>query len=171
MQEENAGEKNKESFREWLNTQRSEDAYQQFLAEKKAEIEKEIQKEVDNGKAIYEDGILYNRQMTVLRECRNKNSVIKIPESVTVIEDGAFSSNRNLTSVIFPKSLCYIGYESFEDCTSLKSLTFPKGFKGIYISAFQGCTSLEKVNLPGTLEYLERQAFEGCPGYCKRAVS
>ena len=97
MQEENAGEKNKESFREWSNTQRSEDAYQQFLAEKKAEKEKAIQEKVDKGVAVYKDGVLYNPDMTVLLECcDNEKTSFIVPDTVRVIELNAFSYRSSL---------------------------------------------------------------------------
>ena len=72
---------------------------------------------------------------------------IKIPDSVRVIDDFAFSGCKSLSSVEFPENLFEIGRGAFEDCTSLKSIYIPKVF---YIGdgAFSGCSSLTDIYIP-----------------------
>ena len=56
---------------------------------------------------------------------RNVSS-ITIPNGVTNISDGAFSSCTALTSIDIPNSVTRIGDYAFDGCTSLTSITINK---------------------------------------------
>lgn len=65
---------------------------------------------------------------------------IEIPASVETIEDGAFSSNDNLTTV------------TFEENSQLKT---------IGKSVFRGCHSLKYIEIPANVETIGEEAFSG----------
>ena len=69
---------------------------------------------------------------------RNLNYLkgVAIPNSVTIIEDGAFRECSKLESVTIPNSVTTIGKQAFYDCTNLLSLTIGSGVRFIGIGAF-----------------------------------
>lgn len=62
-----------------------------------------------------------------------------IPDSVTEIEEWAFS-----------------------DCTSIQSIVIPEGVKTIEYSVFSGCTSLESIVIPDSVIAIDEWAFSYC---------
>lgn len=50
-------------------------------------------------------------------------TTISLPNTVTTIDESAFSFNFNLTSIVLPESVTYIGNYAFYNCTSLTSIT------------------------------------------------
>jgi len=63
---------------------------------------------------------------------------VTIPNSVTTIEEGAFSNCTNLNNVTIPSSVTKIGMYAFGTCTSLTSITFAGSIpsSGLVDSAF-----------------------------------
>lgn len=70
-----------------------------------------------------------SRQRDVLNE-------IKLPNSITGIEEGAFRYCANLTSIKIPNSVTSIGAWAFNDCTSLTSIEIPNSVTSIGEWAF-----------------------------------
>ena len=67
-------------------------------------------------------GVLYNKEMTRLLQMPNAFSgSFAIPNTVEYIEDNAFRSCSNLTTVTVPASVTWLS--SFEACSSLKKIT------------------------------------------------
>jgi hypothetical protein len=62
-----------------------------------------------------------------------------IPNSVTEIEEGAFSNCSNLTSIIIPNSVTVIRRIAFYNCDSLTSITIPDSVTEIGETAFSHC--------------------------------
>lgn len=69
------------------------------------------------------DGLLFNKEKTVLIQCpSSKKGSYTIPASVTSIVDWAFYACSNLTSVTIPTSVTSIGSYVFYSCSGLTSI-------------------------------------------------
>ena len=70
------------------------------------------------------DGVLFNKSQTTLIQCPGgKIGSYTIPNSVTTIENEAFTLCTNLTSITIPSSVTNIGSPAFDRCTSLAVIT------------------------------------------------
>lgn len=100
---------------------------------------------------------------------------VVIPETVKYINDKAFASCTNLSSVEFakPENVLYLGYRAFYG-TALKSLDLTgllrqkDSFNVIQPEAFSNCNKLEKVTYTSSVEeisdsvYIPRALFRSC---------
>lgn len=89
-------------------------------------------------------------------------SSVVIPDTVTLIDGGAFYNCKNLTSVVLPVGITSIPYDMFWCCEKLKSVTIPDGVTSIGREAFIGCSSLESIVLPDSLISISDNAFYMC---------
>ena len=71
---------------------------------------------------------------------------VTIPNSITIISNGAFLSCSELTSIDIPNSVTTIGNYAFEGCYGLTSVTIPNSVTSIGNYAFEGCSSLTRVD-------------------------
>ena len=85
-----------------------------------------------------------------------------IPESVTLIEDYAFSGCSSLTSITINGAVTTIGEAAFENCTGLTSVVIGDGVKSIENGAFMGCKSLTNILIPKTCDIEEESFPENC---------
>ena len=139
-----------------------------------------------------EDGILYNKEGTVLYAypSGNKNQDITISLTTEEISPYAFYNAVNLVNINLNENLKYILDYAFRDCVSLQSITIPKNvisigegafkmnsdsalesinFAGTEIlsigdEAFYGLNSLKSFVLPASLSSIGDGAFYGCSG-------
>ena len=90
--------------------------------------------------------------------------VVRIPDGVTHIPDGAFKNGHLIKEVILPASLETIGNEAFMNCDKLETVTcLGNNLTEIGDSAFFRCTSLETVTCLGNnLTSIGYCAFYGC---------
>lgn len=93
--------------------------------------------------------------------CSSLKSV-KIPSTITTIEDSAFYNCKKLTNISFPNGLKTIGEYAFWYCTSLKTVSIPSTVKTIKDKAFLDCTSLTKISIPNSVTSLGERAFNNC---------
>ena len=82
-----------------------------------------------------------------------------IPNSVTEIDDKAFSGCSGLTSISIPNSVTYIGDHAFEYCTGFTSVDIPDRVTHIGWGAFFGCTNLINVTIPDSVMEIGWGAF------------
>ncbi len=87
---------------------------------------------------------------------------VKLPSSVTEIDDCAFLRCKKLKNINLPSNITKIGEGAFHMCISLKKITLPKNLKEIGRAAFEDCRRLEKIVLPNTLKKIGRSAFAWC---------
>ncbi|MBR3629463.1 MAG: leucine-rich repeat protein [Oscillospiraceae bacterium] len=98
---------------------------------------------------------------TVLYKYQGLDTSVTVPDGVTSIADGAFSSVSDLTAVTIPKGVTRIG-AAFRGCTSLKSVTLPNTLQELGDEAFRGCSKLESILLPSSLTTIGDRAFFQC---------
>lgn len=94
-------------------------------------------------------------------QCSNLTS-LRIPDTVTAIDDSAFEGCARLTSVNIPDGVTQISGSLFKDCTSLTSVNIPTNVAAIGIGAFRNCSSLVSVNIPSRITRIPDHAFRGC---------
>ena len=87
---------------------------------------------------------------------------VTIPDSVTLIGWGAFSSCYKLKSVVIGKSLETISESAFSYCKSLEKIVIPDSVKKIKAFAFRGCENLTSVDFGNSLEEIGNEAFYCC---------
>ena len=87
---------------------------------------------------------------------------VTIPDSVTYIGWGAFSSCSKLKSVVIGKSVETISESAFSYCESLEKIVIPDSVKKIKEYAFRGCENLTSVDFGNSLEEIGNNAFYRC---------
>ncbi len=80
---------------------------------------------------------------------------------VTAIQAGAFKGT-NITEVFIPDTVKVIEDGAFSNCTKLKSVNMAPSVKEIGIWAFWKCTNLSNCTLPSKLSSIGASAFDGC---------
>ena len=89
---------------------------------------------------IYDNKVLFDKDKSKIIAFRDKDTTsYAIPDSVTCIEDNAFSACRSLTDIVIPDGVTSIGYCAFEGCSSLSSVVIPDGITSIGEYAFYVC--------------------------------
>lgn len=101
---------------------------------------------------------------SLILECYQgrESSVVRVPDGVTQILDGAFKGHDELVSVELPDTLQSIGSKAFSDCAALREIRVPESVFEVGRAAFSGCRCLERVVLPDGLLKVEQAAFRGC---------
>ena len=92
----------------------------------------------------------------------NSLTSVTIPEGVTSIGGRAFQSCSSLTSINIPNSVTSIDGYAFSDCSSLISFIIPEGLTRITASTFMGCSSLTSVIIPNSVKHIDENAFRNC---------
>lgn len=119
---------------------------------------------VDENNTAYssQDGVLFNKDKTelLLYPADSQRASYIIPDSVTIIDEFAFSGSNNLINVNIGNNVTSIKDSAFSYCTSLTNITFGYNLKSIGDHAFEGCSSLIEIVLPVGLT--EMPGFSGC---------
>lgn len=97
------------------------------------------------------------------------SKVVEVPDElggapVTEIGFYAFEAEYDITSVTLPETITLIGEGAFMDCSSLETINIPEAVAGIDRGAFVACTSLTELTLPAAVEYVREEAFTACEG-------
>ena len=123
--------------------------------------------EVGVGNVNYAEvnGVLFNTEMTLLHTypADKTGANYTIPDGVTSIEESAFHSCKNLTSITIPDSVMSIGSAAFYLCTSLTSITIGDSVTSIGDYAFGGCRSLTSITFQGSAPTVRSDTFWNVP--------
>ena len=121
---------------------------------------------VDTQNSMYssENGILYNKEKTVLIRYPQKKVDVEyqILNGVTTIETSAFSMCENLERVGIPEGVRIIKEYAFQNCYNLKEVTIPNSTTTIGEFAFSSCSGLETITIGKGLTSIGNYAFEWC---------
>ncbi len=87
---------------------------------------------------------------------------VKLPNTITHIDGGAFMDCPNLRRINIPPSVTSLGECVFSGCERLSEIVLPEGITVINHSTFESCTNLSAVTLPSSLTSIETLAFGFC---------
>ncbi|MCQ4672836.1 leucine-rich repeat protein [Lactonifactor longoviformis] len=92
---------------------------------------------------------------------------VEIPEGITGIAKNAFRNNRTLKHIKLPQTLTYIEESAFRSCSGLSGeIAFPERLNTIGNYAFYGCQGLNgPLILPESTETIGDYAFYNCFGF------
>jgi hypothetical protein len=101
---------------------------------------------------------------------------IKIPDSITIIDEGALASCFNLASITIPDNVTSIGNSALSNCTSLTSVIIPNKVISIINNAFYNCNQLMYVVMGGSVTSVGTGAFDRCDRlgfiyYCGESIT
>lgn len=91
--------------------------------------------------------------------CVNLSGEIVFPESLELIETGAFQDCTSLTSVSIESNLSSIPNQCFYGCTSLSSVTLGDNITSIGYLAFADCPNLKYLEIPSKVTQIGSTAF------------
>ena len=94
-----------------------------------------------------------------LVEYTGNSEIVKIPNGVKVIGEGAFAGETNIKKIVMPNTVRKIETGAFAACDMLKSVKFSKKLISIGDEAFCWNTMMEKYNLPKSLKNIGKKAF------------
>ncbi|MES2924536.1 MAG: leucine-rich repeat protein [Verrucomicrobiota bacterium] len=121
------------------------------------------------------NGILYNKNQTILIQCPGaKAGIVNPPSSVTSIGGSAFYFCSELTTIIIPASVTSIGSNAFISCSRVTKITIPSAVTSIGSGAFSSCGSLTEItvhpsnttysSVDGMLFNMSQTMLIQCPG-------
>ena len=87
---------------------------------------------------------------------------LNIPEGVTNIYLGAFSSCNSLKEVSLPESVIELGTAAFSLCEKLEKIVLPPHLTEVKQGLFMGCTALKSVTIPAEVTTIGMAAFTQC---------
>ena len=123
----------------------------------------EINVDSDNRNYSSTDGVLYNKDKTILiMYPAGKTGDFTIPNGVSTIGSDAFYGCDNLTGVIIPNGVTRIGNYAFYDCWNLTSVIIPNSVTSIGDGAFSWCDNLTEITIPDSVTRIGNYAFYNC---------
>lgn len=94
-----------------------------------------------------------------------------IGDSITLINQSAFSGCSSLTSISIPNSVVSIGTSAFRSCVGLTDINIPDNVIEIKQTAFSGCSNLSSLTIGKSVKSIGKSAFARCTSltelYCK----
>ncbi len=106
--------------------------------------------------------MLYSKDMTTLLcyPAAKEGTSFTVPETVTEIDEGAFSGCVNLEEIILPEHLTEIRNYTFQSCRKLQKLMLPETIASIGKYAFAYCESLTGITFPDEITILPEGVFQ-----------
>ena len=129
-----------------------------------AEIENLQEVVVDKGNTEFstEDGVLFNKQKTVLLSFPRRRDVKEylIPDGVQQIAEKAFYDQPFIEEIVFPDSTTAIEKRAFANCRSLREVHLGKNIKKIGIESF-AYTAIERFVLTPNARFVNQHTWDG----------
>ena len=121
---------------------------------------------VSNENTVYDsrndcNAIIETESNTLIEGCRYTT----IPNSVTIIGNGAFSGCFIPKDFTISDSVITIGNYAFSDCYGLNSIAIPDSVTNIGEGAFYNCTSLSNIYISDSVTYIGSNAFYNTAWY------
>lgn len=105
-----------------------------------------IEVDSENKRYYSQDGVLYDKiNLSLVRCPSGKKTLLEIPESIEVIENGACEKCR-IDDVVIPNSIRVIGDFAFWGCGNIKDIVIPESVIEIGNNAFY-CDNLKSVHV------------------------
>ncbi len=118
-----------------------------------------------NAKYSSQDGMLYNKDKSVLVACpRAIGGAVVVPSTVVRIFDDTFYGCQGITSLTVSDGVQTIGNCAFMDCTAVETVYLPDSVTEISYQAFSGCSSIKSIALPSKINSISWRLFEDCVG-------
>jgi LPXTG-motif cell wall-anchored protein len=118
------------------------------------------------GERAFEDGVAWVKLNDTLIAIRYHGCAstgfteLVLPDSLKIMDEGAFSNCPHLKSVKIGKGLTTVSREAFSYCYALTDVTIPENVTSIQTEAFYSCHSLKSIKLPKNLQTIAGSAFE-----------
>lgn len=90
-------------------------------------------------------GVLLDRAKRYVMCVPGGLASVELPQSVRVIEAGAFEGCARLKGVIIPEGVTKLKVGLFDDCENLETVVIPKSVREIAGAIFSGCGNLARV--------------------------
>ena len=115
-----------------------------------------------------------DRQGVIITGYLGRGGAVEIPGEINgipvrEIDNGAFTYNHTITSIVVPDGVTRIGNSrhpklvgAFAFCESLQSITLPAGLLVISAETFLGCITLTTITIPSTVRIIGARAFAFC---------
>ena len=109
------------------------------------------------------DGVVFTKDMKTLVSYPTSyyTKTYTVPDGVETIGDGA-AYNSDIESLILSDSVTKVDNFAFTYCKKLKSIKFTNSLKSIGFSGFGNCASLESADVPASVEKIDSSAFGSC---------
>ncbi len=109
-----------------------------------------------------EDGVLLNKQKTVLLSFPRGRDVKEylIPDGVQQIAEEAFCGQPFIEEILFPDSTIAIEKRAFANCGSLREVYLGKDLKKIGVESF-AYTAIERFVLPPNARFVQQHTWDG----------
>jgi hypothetical protein len=106
----------------------------------------------------------YKIRRGVLKRYKDEKGVteIFIPDTVGIIDEGAFCGCTNLVRILVPDTVQVISDTAFSGCENLRSIALPESTMHLGWYAFRGCRNLSDLTIHSSLGSIGKFAFAGC---------
>jgi hypothetical protein len=118
----------------------------------------------ENENYIAADGVLFNINKTsmICYPPKKTGYEFTVPESVAVLEWGAFQNNASLTDINIPDSVTRIENDVFQGCVNLTSVVIPDSVTSMGWYTFSECYNLADVKLSDNIQNIRSGMFRNC---------
>lgn len=89
--------------------------------------------------------------------------VVKLPDTITEIEEDAFRGSSHLEQINLPNSITSIGQSAFSGCKSLTEISLPNELITLEPYVFADCINLSTIYIPTSVVEIKETSFGNCP--------